>query len=103
MYIHTCTHAATQMWCLARLLPLMVGNEIPIDDEYWDNFLVLLQMMDYIFAPTLTREAVAHLKILIEEHHQNFKHLYPSNSIIPKMHYLVHYPDLILRYAHVHI
>ena len=88
---------ATQMWCLARLLPLIIGNEIPPDDEYWEIFLLLLEMLDYIFAPTLTTPAIAHLKVLINDHHCQFKALYPACPITPKMHYIVHYPDLILR------
>lgn len=85
------------MWCLARLLPLIIGSMIQVDDDYWSNFLLLLEMIDYIFAPTLSSEAVAQLKILINDHHQSFKMLYPNCPITPKMHYIVHYPELILR------
>ena len=88
------------MWCLARLLPLMIGSEIAADDEHWNNYLLLLEILDYIFAPVLTNEAVAHLKVLINDHHQGFKNLYPTSPIIPKMHYMIHYPELILRYGH---
>ena len=76
---------------VVRLLPLMIGNEISTDNEHWCNYLLLLEMLDYIFAPTLTSEAVADLKILVNDHHQTFKNLYPTSPIIPKMHYLVHY------------
>ena len=85
------------MWCLARLLPLMIGDAIPTDDDCWYNFLLLLEMLDYIFAPTLTFEAVAQLTVTINDHHQGFKNIYPTCPIIPKMHYIIHYPDLILR------
>lgn len=85
------------MWCLARLLPLIIGNEIPDDNDNWCNYLLLLDILDYIFAPSLTPQSVAHLKILIDEHHQAFKRLYPDCPITPKMHYIIHYPDLILR------
>lgn len=95
MSVHLYT--ATQMWCLARLLPLMIGKEISVSDDYWSNYLVLLEILDYVFAPTLTCEAVSHLKMLIEDHHKTFKDLYPTSPIIPKMHYIVHYPELILR------
>ena len=33
---------ATQMWTLARLLPLMVGDHVPIEDDHWENFLLML-------------------------------------------------------------
>ena len=89
--------SATQMWCLARLLPLIIGSEIPTDNGHWYNFLLLLEMLDYIFAPTITPTAVAQLKVLINEHNSAFTSLYPTCSVTPKMHYIVHYPDLILR------
>ena len=85
------------MWCLARMLPLMIGKEVPASDEHWSSYLVLLEIQDYVFAPTLTREAVAHLKVLIDDHHHTFKVLYPNSPITPKLYYIVHYPDLILK------
>lgn len=97
------------MWCLARMLPLMIGKDISVSDEHWSNYLVLLEMLDYVFAPTLTCEAVAQLKVLIDDHHHTFKVLYPNSPITPKMHYIVRYPDLILRLSfssfkvHVHV
>lgn len=75
----------------------MLGGEVPVDDDCWYNYLLLLEMLDYIFAPVLTFEAVSHLRVIINDHHQGFKTIYPTSPIIPKMHYIVHYPDLILR------
>lgn len=37
------------------------------------------------------------LEVLIEEHHSKFRALYSSASLTPKFHFLVHYPDQILR------
>uniref|UniRef100_A0A1X7TKY7 Uncharacterized protein n=1 Tax=Amphimedon queenslandica TaxID=400682 RepID=A0A1X7TKY7_AMPQE len=34
-------------------------------------------------------------KVLIEEHHSLFVELYPNESFIPKLHYLIHYPKQI--------
>ena len=61
--------SATKMWCLGQLLPLMIGELIPEDSEHWLNFLRLLTIMDYLFAPVMTAECIDHLKVLIEEHH----------------------------------
>lgn len=88
---------AAQMWCLSRLLPLMIGDKIPEDDSNWKNFILLLEIIDYIFAPEISCDDVAYLHTLIEEHHQAFIELYTLCSIIPKMHYMVHYPEQILR------
>lgn len=90
---------ATQMWCLGRLLPLMIGEKIPADNDHWSNFLLLLNIMDYLFAPTLSADCSGHLKSLIDEHHQGFVELYPTCSVIPKMHYMIHYPECIDTYV----
>ncbi len=89
---------ASQMWCLGRLLPLMIGDQVSEDDEKWKNFLLLLSIMDYLLAPTITLNCISHLRELIQEHHETFKDLYPSCTIIPKMHYMIHYPDCIKKY-----
>ena len=41
---------ATQMWCLGHFLPLFIGHLVPEGDIFWDNFLMLLTIMDYVFA-----------------------------------------------------
>lgn len=85
------------MWTLARYLPMLIGQYIPIEDENWINYLTLLDITDYLVAPYISTDETAHLKVLIEEHHIIFGQLYPDASIIPKMHYLVHAPHLILK------
>ena len=82
---------ASQMWCLARFLPLMIGDLIPTDDDHWENYLDMLQIVDYIFAPTTTAKRIAHLEVLIEDFLTEFSQLY-DRPLIPKMHYLVHIP-----------
>ena len=47
----------------------------------------------------LTADTAAYLEILIEEHHQDFMKLYPTKSIIPKMHFMVHFPRQILNFG----
>ena len=48
------------MWCLARLLPFMVGDIIPTDDEHWSNFLAFLTIIDYVFAPVVSPDILSH-------------------------------------------
>lgn len=60
------------MWCLSRLLPLMIGEKVSETDARWQNFLLLLEIMDYLFAPVLSDDHVAYLHTLIEEHHMAF-------------------------------
>ena len=84
------------MWCLARLLPLMIGDTVPEGDPNWNNFLLLLSIADYISSPIASRGIATLLTTLAEE---SFRELYPECPIIPKQHYLVHVPQWRLKYV----
>lgn len=73
----------------------MIGDKVPEDDPYWSNYLLLVTIMDYVFAPTLSAGCSAYLKELINDHHTAFTQLYPDKNIIPKMHYMIHLPECI--------
>ena len=92
-----CIFVAAQMWGLARFLPLIVGVKVPQTDEKWQLFLKMLDITDIIFSQVRSHNQAATLSLLIEEHHNEFKRLYEGCSIIPKMHYLVHYPRTMVR------
>ena len=91
--------AAAQMWCLGRFLPLLIGNLVPQEDERWKLFNMLLEISDIVFSPIVSEDSIGVLEGLIEEHHATFLTLYPGRSVIPKMHYMVHYPAHMLRLA----
>ena len=90
------------MYCLAMFLPLIIGTLIPEEDKHWKLFCLLLDIVDIIFTQKTTVYSIGILEGYIEEHHTTFIHLYPGRSIIPKMHYLVHYPSHMLRYSKHH-
>ena len=83
------------MWVLAQYLPLMIGHMVSCDDSNWLNFLLLLEISRYLFAPRIDDDDIAVLDILITEHHRQFQVLYPGVPIIPKMHFLIHSSRLI--------
>ena len=86
---------ASQMWCLLRLLPLIMGDLVPEGDPYWENYLTLLKIINYVFAPVTSLDIAGHLRQLIEEHHETFVELYPHKPLPPKFHYLIHMPSWI--------
>lgn len=92
---------AAQMWLLGRILPLIVGGLVDSEDLKedfrWQNFLLLMDIVDLLFAPMSKSDHVAHLAAQIEDHHLEFVRLYPTSSVIPKMHFMVHMPRLIVR------
>ena len=89
-----------QMGLLGTLLPVLIAEDIPLCDEYCQNFLLLRKICDLMLAPELLEDEVAYLQVLIEEHHSNFKCLYRSQSITPNMHFMIHVPRLILEYLY---
>lgn len=101
---HTCLniyymyiYVASQMWCLARLLPLLIGDLVPPDDTKWINFLMLLTCLDYSFAPVMTDSKCDFLAMLIEDFLSDFTELY-ERRLTPKMHYMIHIPSWIKRF-----
>lgn len=84
------------MWCLARLLPLMIGDKVPEEDEHWGLFLSLMSITDAVFAPVTGEGIAAYLAALVSDYLELFKELYPDKRIIPKQHFMVHYPSRIV-------
>lgn len=85
------------MWLLGRVLPFLFGKYVPTDDDRWKCYLMMLAISGLLLAPEITRDEVGYLGMLITEHHQNFTEVYPNASVLPKMHYLIHAPRLILQ------
>ena len=81
------------MWTLARNLPVMIGDLIPEGDMYWDTFLTLLDILDICMAQVVSNDMAAHLNLLIRDHHEAYREIYPDKPLLPKQHYMVHYPD----------
>ena len=90
---------ASQMWTLGRLLPVMIGHIIPEDNPHWLHYLEVLDIMDLCFSPFVRPETPGYLEVLIEQNLQAFQDLYPDSSILPKMHFLVHMPHFLARFA----
>ena len=84
------------MWCLARMLPLIIGDLIPQDDVYWDHYLRLLHIEELLFSPKTTTRLAAYLSVLVREYLESFQDLYERRAI-PKQHYMVHYPTQIVK------
>lgn len=91
--------SAAQNWCLLRLLPILDGNQIknPLEDKTWQVCLKLREIVELICAPKFHVNQVAYLKIIIREYLRSREALFPDTRAKPKHHFLLHYPDLILK------
>ncbi len=82
-----------------RFLPLLIGHLVPEGDCFWDNFLMLLTIMDYVFAPVTTADKADYVAMLVEDFLVDFRELYPERRLIPKMHYMIHLPTWMKLYG----
>lgn len=87
--------SASQMLALCFNFPLIIGDKVPEGDKNWLSFLLLLRICSIAVSTTCTYDTIAYLRLLIEEKLTDFKQLYPEFRIIPKFHYMVHYPSQI--------
>ena len=95
----TIKQTASAMLTLCQTLPVILGPKVPQDDEHWVQYLHLMQIVHLCTSPYCTSETAAMLEVLIAQYLRNFKVLYPKQSFIPKMHFMVHFPRQMLRYG----
>lgn len=90
---------AAQMWCLIQTLPFLLGDLVNPESLYWQLFLLLREICSIIFAPVVTTGLAVYLKQLIIDHHRLFKELYPERNLIPKHHFMIHYPSMMVLFG----
>ena len=49
----------SQIWALGCLLPLIVGQYVPDGNKKWENYLMILEITDYLLAPQVTLDEAA--------------------------------------------
>lgn len=85
------------MWNLAINLPLLIGDKVPRNDDNWECFLLLLDILQLCTARISSRAHTGILEALIYEHHSLFVACYPDATVTPKMHYMVHFPQQLAK------
>ena len=56
----------------------------------------LIKILQIIYAPVISKSTIYHLRRYIEEHLKEFRRIFPDESILPKQHYLIHIPRMIV-------
>jgi len=90
---------ATENWTLIRLLPVLIGNKIPADDNAWHLIMELKDIVELCFAPVISEHAVGYLAMKIADHKRLFHAVFPDKCFKPKHHYVDHYPQLIREFG----
>lgn len=74
---------------------MKIGQLVPENDLAWLLLMTLKDIVELIVSPVHTDETISYLESKIVEHRQRFHELFPGVKLLPKHHYLEHYPHLI--------
>lgn len=86
---------AHENWALLCLLPLIVGERIPETEPTWQVLLNLKDIVELVLSPVHTDSTICFLDSKLSEHRHRFLKAFPQDKLIPKHHFLEHYPQLI--------
>lgn len=73
----------------------MIGQLIPEHEPTWKMILDLKDIVELVVAPVHCEESVAYLVCKISAHRQRYKEVFPDQGLLPKHHFLEHYPGVI--------
>lgn len=88
---------AEQARIFLKNLPFVLMRFIPIEDLYYQLLLQITLIVQICFSPVTSVTRIHELQDVIELHLRSFKDLFPTVNITPKMHYMIHIPDQMLR------
>lgn len=89
---------AVEKWTFFRLLPFLVADVVPVDDEFWHLYTLCRELCEIVLAPVIDPGWLPYLELIISQHHKLLSKLSPQ-SFTPKVHFVTHYPRLILEYG----
>lgn len=90
---------ASQKLELFYLLPQIVNLSVLCNCAAWDVYLALRECMDYILSPVMEKDVLPYLSDCIESYLFKFKDTFGANNMIPKHHFLMHFPSMISKYG----
>ncbi|XP_036419954.1 uncharacterized protein LOC118803580 [Colossoma macropomum] len=86
-------------WTLLRLLPLMIGDKIPEKEKTWQILLDLKDIVELLATSQFSNETLCYLESKISDHRSLLKEVFPDFHLLPKHHFLEHYPEVIRRFG----
>ncbi len=86
-------------WALLRLLPLMIGFDIPENDAIWEILMLLKDILELATSFRFTDDTIDFLAAKISEHRGLLLKVFPDFVLRPKHHYIEHYSQLIRTYG----
>ncbi|KAL7291861.1 hypothetical protein TKK_0014423 [Trichogramma kaykai] len=90
--------SSAEMLCLVRNLNLMIGHWVPEDDQCWQLFLTLRELVNIVMSRDIHPRCFKALETTVFEYLSLLNDLFPGN-FKPKHHFLIHYPRSMLMFG----
>lgn len=88
--------STAEMSAMICYLTFIIGDLVPYDNEVWNFYLTLCEIINIVTDRITSDAQVNFLKQLIISHHEMYIQLF-NDYLKPKFHFMVHYPEIIRR------
>ncbi|XP_071632320.1 uncharacterized protein [Temnothorax longispinosus] len=86
--------SSAEMHAFVTYFTLIVSDLIEPDDEVWEFYLLLYNIVHLIYKKEISLQEIKYLKYLVQKHHAMYMKLF-NTTLKPKHHFLIHYARLI--------
>ena len=91
-------YSPSQIRFLLHIFPILLGDALN-GNEFFECLLLLHDICALILSPLISEEQIPLLRLMIQQYLTDFKEQYQCN-LPPKFHFLVHFPQQIIRYCY---
>lgn len=93
------TLTAATVLTLIYVLPFILSLKVPLSNEKFLNLIRLIKITNICTSPYALQVTPGQLANLIVKHNETFKIEYPTITLTPKFHYLIHFPRQIKNFG----
>ena len=90
---------ACEIWNLIRLAPLMLGEYVEIDNEFWNLLVLFCQLTECLCALEFSNSDLIYLDESLHSFFSKYTSKFPHVIIKPKAHFIQHYAQMISRFG----
>lgn len=87
-------YSASEMSTLWQYLGLIIGDLIRKGNKIWQLYITVREMLSFIMAQEVNDETVNLLRNIIKKHHELYLNLF-DDTLKPKFHFILHYPQIM--------
>ena len=88
--------SASETYTFVKHFGLLVGDLVDEGDPHWEIYKKLCELISFLDKRSFTRESVDELRLIISSLNTLYIDLFGANLMF-KLHFLLHYPDLMLK------